>query len=204
MSTPATNPNRLLQQTHSYGRIQWMLGSALVLAVALFYLMVYRPQSAQLEEFDRQTEFKKSELATDRSQTDKLPRVTVELADLKRRLAGFKRLPPDPQFGQFIHDINQISQNAALQKFNEEPGTPRRLQLFSEQPVTLSFEGNFPSVFQFIGKLEDMQRLTRLRDVTIKALDDHSGLVDVKLSINIYFGEAPADAMSAAASAGGQ
>jgi Tfp pilus assembly protein PilO len=190
MSSAPTNANRLMRQIQMYTRIQWILGVSLVLAIGLFYLAVYRPQAEQLTDLDRQMEFKKLELASDRSQTDRLPKVTIELAALKRRLAGFKQLPADPQFGQFIHDIYEISQSSALQKFNDEPGTPRRRALFSEQPVMLSFEGSFPSVFQFISRLEDMQRLTRLRDVTIRVSDDHMGLVEVKLTVNIYFADA--------------
>jgi Tfp pilus assembly protein PilO len=189
MSAQPTHANRLVRLFQTYAKIQWVLGGALLLAIGMFYLAVYRPQEQKLADLDRQIEFKRLELASDRSQTDRLPRVSNELAALKRRLAGFKRLPADPQFGQFLHDIYQISQSTALQKFNDEPGIPRRLELFSEQPITLSFEGNFPSVFQFIARLEDMQRLTRLRDVTIKSDDDHQGTVDVKLSVNIYFAE---------------
>jgi Tfp pilus assembly protein PilO len=189
MSDQQANTNRLVRQIQTYARIQLILGGAAISAVVVMCLLIFRPQTQRLADLQRQIEFKNLELTSDRSQTDRLPRVTSELAALKRRLAGFKRLPVDPQFGQFIRDINQISEKAALRKFTEEPGAPRRRELFSEQPITISFQGGFPSVFQFVSQLEDMQRLTRVRGVTIQSTDDHDGTVDVKLLVNIYFAE---------------
>ena len=51
----------------------------------------------------------------------------------------------------------------------------------------LSFEGDFTSVFSFIQEVEDMQRLTRIRDVTMTGLDSKQGTVNVTLAVNIYY-----------------
>jgi Tfp pilus assembly protein PilO len=189
MNDQPQSENRLIRQTQAYTRVQGVFAAAFVLAAGLFYVAVYRPQQQQLADLNRQIAFKHLELTTDRSQTDRLPRVTSELASLKRRLAGFKKLPTDPQYGQFIHEVNQAREQASLPRLNEVPGPARRADLFSEQPIVLSFQGSFPSVFEFIRKLEDMERLTRLRDVTISTIDDKKGTVDVKLSVNIYYSE---------------
>jgi Tfp pilus assembly protein PilO len=189
MTAPAKSANRLLRQTQNYTRVQGIFAAALAVAAGLFYAAIYRPQQEQLADLNRQIAFKRLELTADQSQTDRLPRVTSELAALKRRLAGFKKLPDDPQYGQFIREVNQAVQRTALQKFNEVPGKATRLDLFSEQPIVLTFQGSFPSVFAFIRQLEDMERLTRLRDVTITTIDPEKGTVDVKLSVNIYYAE---------------
>jgi Tfp pilus assembly protein PilO len=189
MTTPTPPENRLLRQTQNYTRAQGIFGAALIAAAGLFYVAIYRPQQQQLADLNRQIAFKRMELNSDRSQTDRLPRVTSELAALKRRLAGFKKLPTDVQYGQFIGEVSQAADKASLQKFNEFPGKPTRLDLFSEQPIVLTFQGSFPSAFAFIRKLEDMERLTRLRELTISTIDGQKGSVDVKLSVNIYYSE---------------
>src|ERR1700690_2207182 len=98
MTAQTQTLNRLIHQTQNYTRVQLVFAAALVLTAGLFYVAVYRPQQQQLADLNRQIAFKRMELTSDRSQTDRLPRVTSELASLKRRLAGFKKLPTDPQY----------------------------------------------------------------------------------------------------------
>lgn len=197
MSEEAVNPSeprrpapRLMRQMQIYSRVQYAFSAALLLALGVFALGVYRPARQQLDQLNWDAATKRLELAADRSQTDRLPREAIELAQLKQRLAGFKKLPADPQLGEFIHDVHQASERAALVKLVVEPQAGRRDELFSEQPIDLSFTGNFTAVWAFIGELEDMRRLTRLGDLSIHCIDGSQGTVQVKLSVNIYYGEA--------------
>jgi Tfp pilus assembly protein PilO len=189
MSAPAASSNRLILQIRTYARVQWMFAAALFVTIGLFYVAVYRPQAQQLELLNRQIAFKKLELVSDLSQTGRLPKVSSDLEALRKRLAGFKRLPQHAQYGQFIGDVNRASERANLAKFDVEPGAPRRYSLYAEQPIALSFEGSFTDVFNFLRQIENMNRLTRLRDVDIKAVDEVRGDVAVKLSVNIYYSE---------------
>jgi len=182
--------NRLVRQIQVYAKVQYVLAAIIAVALGAFYIVVYRPQSADIAELNRQIAEKQQELASDRSQTNRLPAVAGELDRLNARLAGFKELPPDPQFGPFIHDISGASQQAKLRKFTDQPGEVTRDDLYSEMPVTLTFQGDFASVFTFIRHVEDMDRLTRVRDVQIKSIDSTLGTVDVTLTVNIYYSEA--------------
>jgi Tfp pilus assembly protein PilO len=187
MSEQIQPTNRLTRQILTFAKVQYALGTGMLLALGIFYFAIYRPQQAQVDDFNRQIAAKRLELASDLSQTGKLPRVELELRQLKARLAGFKKLPPNPDIGEFIRDINQAGQRADLQKLVEQPGAARRDALYFEQPVVLSFEGDFTSVFSFIQEVEDMQRLTRIRDVTMTGLDSKQGTVNVTLAVNIYY-----------------
>jgi hypothetical protein len=53
----------------------------------------------------------------------------------------------------------------------------------------MNFEGDFQNVFSFIRQLEEMQRLTRVRSLTVKCKDGKLGHVDVSMAMNIYFSE---------------
>ena len=82
--------------------------------------------------------------------------------------------------------------SAALRKVTVTPSViPTRSELFAEQPVSLKFEGDFLSVFSFLRQTEEMQRLTRVRELRLRS-DDRAarpGQVEVELSMNIYFSE---------------
>lgn len=189
MSVPLPQTPRLARQMETFAKAQYVLAASTLLVAGLFYMAAFRPQAQQLADLTDQIAGKKAELVLDRSQTDRLPRITSELQSLKARLAGFKKLPSDPQLGQFIDEITQLSQQQTLRQLVVEPGVPKRDELFSEQPISMSFDGDFLAAWDFIRQLEDMQRLTRVKDVTITSDDDQPG-VHVNLSVNMYYGEA--------------
>jgi len=58
-------------------------------------------------------------------------------------------------------------------------------KVFSFSPT---FE-HFQNVFSFIRQLEEMQRLARVKQMTVKCKDGKAGQVDVSLTMNIYFSE---------------
>jgi Tfp pilus assembly protein PilO len=190
MSKEQTPTNRLTRQIQIFAKVQIALGVAMVVAGLAFYFGVYRPQDQAIAELNQQISGKRAELMADQSQTGRLPRVELQLRELNASLAGFKKLPPDPQLGIFIHDINQASQEAALNHLTIEPGSPVRDALYSEEPIALNFKGSFPAVASFIRQVEDMDRLTRVQDVTIKNANSADDSVDVSLTVDIYFAEA--------------
>jgi Tfp pilus assembly protein PilO len=181
--------NRLTQQIQAYAKVQYILAAVVVVALGLFYVAVYRPQTLSVDDLNRQIASKQQELDSDRAQTNRLPAVTNELQRLSARLAGFKKLPPDPQLGQFMHEVYQASQVAQLHKLTDQPGEAQREDIYSEMPIVLSFQGDFANVFSFIHQIEDMKRLTRVTDVNIKTIDPAAGTVDVTLTVNIYYSE---------------
>jgi Tfp pilus assembly protein PilO len=181
--------NRLTQQIQSYAKLQYVLAGLVVVALGFFYMAIYRPQTQAVDDLTRQIAVKQQQLESDRAQTNRLPAVTSELQRLTARLAGFKKLPPDPQLGEFMHEVYQASQQAQLHKLTDQPGEAERYDLYSEMPIELSFQGDFSSVYAFIHQIEDMQRLTRVRDVSIKTIDPTTGTVDVTLTVNIYYSE---------------
>jgi hypothetical protein len=65
----------------------------------------------------------------------------------------------------------------------------RRQDLYGEIPIVMSFEGDSSNVFGFVRRLEEMQRLARVKQMTVKAKDGKPGQVDVSLTMNIYFSE---------------
>jgi Tfp pilus assembly protein PilO len=181
--------NRLYRQMNQCAKGQLAMSGALVLGLAFFFVGVYRPQSQRLDVLDHQIAQRHLELATDRTKTDRLPRVTNELAELKSRLANFKQLPPEPQLGQFIHNIDSLSRKSGLPEPTVVPGETVSDELYSEQPIQLSFRGDFMSIFNFIHQVEDMERLTRVRDVSLHTVDGQPGVVDATVSVTIYYAE---------------
>ena len=187
MDTPIEN--RLTKQLRTFATLQYFIAGALMAALAGFYLLVYRPQTAALAELDAQINQNRAELKSDRTKTDRLPRVASELQQLKARLSNFKKLPPEPQLGQFVDAINKISRSTGLPEPTVVPGEAVIAKYFSQQPIQLSFRGDLLKVYDFISQVEGMERLTRVDDLTIKTVDGEPGVVDADLTVDIYYAE---------------
>lgn len=169
---------------------QWVLGATMIGALAVFYIFGYRPETRKLAELNEQIDRKQRELQTSQTRTVIREQVELDVIKLKRRLENFdERLPKQQELGQFIRDVNRLSHQSMLRPFNVEypPTGTQRSELFTEVPITLKFEGDFLSVFSFLRQMEQMQRLTRVRNLTIKQSKDLSGHVSVDLQMYIYF-----------------
>ena len=161
-------------------------------ALAGFYLFSYRPQTQKLAEFHDRFELKQRELHDNEIRTINLPEFEQSVRKLQLKLDKFdQRLPRQQELGQFIRDINRLSQQSMLRPFNVEyPAAPQHTELFAELPIQLKFEGDFPSVFSFLRQMEQMQRLTRVRTLEVKVKDGPTGgQVSVDLSMSIYFAD---------------
>ena len=168
-------------------RAQIGLAGSLVIVAGLFYLMGYRPQIQRLAALNQSIAQLQRDLAVNQAQSRRLPGVASDLNRLRARLADFKKLPPTPELGEFVNEITDISRQSDLRKLEYNFGVPRRSEQFTEQPVSLKFQGDFLGVFTFLCRAEDMQRLTRTSSIAIHSADADGGTVEVDLSMNLYF-----------------
>jgi Tfp pilus assembly protein PilO len=184
---------RTLQtQAEWCSRVQWLLGIALAVMVVGFYAMVYRPNKQRLDDLTMETDTKRRDLTSNRTRIQILPDVLLAVNEMRNRLERFdKKLPKSPELHAFINSITEVSNQAGTRnKWTVEPGVPVRSELYAEWPISLKFEGDFVSVFSFLRRAEEMQRLTRVKGLKVHGIDaGKSGQVTVELSMNIYFAE---------------
>jgi Tfp pilus assembly protein PilO len=167
-----------------------VLGVSIVTLSVGFVLFGYRPKTSRLVELDRQIDEKRRELRDNQTKTTIRPYVEQQVNEAKRRTAMFdKQLPRQDDWGQFLNDITLLRDQAGLRDCYIVPTGAKPNDLFVEFPIQVKFEGDFLSVFAFLRQMEQMQRLTRVRDLTIKSKQPGSGVVEVQLSMNIYYTE---------------
>jgi Tfp pilus assembly protein PilO len=173
-------------------KAQAILGLTLGVVLVGFYLFGYRPSSGKVSDLQLEIDHKRVALMNNNTQVKILPAVAAAVTELKTRLDKYdKQLPRQQELDRFIKDIDSMVQTGSLQKYSVSPGVlPIRSEMFAEQPVSLKFQGDFIKVFSFLRQTEQMQRLTRVRELKIKS--DRAakpGQVEVELSMNIYFSE---------------
>jgi Tfp pilus assembly protein PilO len=170
-----------------FRQAQWAMGVLMVGLLSSFYLLGYRPQSASLLRLQAEIGRQQYELRESQAKTKILPAVAVDVRNLRQQLDASKKLPPQQELPQFLKDVAALGQACSLHPFTFKQGIATHGDLFSELPINLSFEGDYVDAFNFLRHAEAMQRLTRIRNMSIKTEDGQLGRVEVQLSMNIYF-----------------
>ena len=172
-------------------RVQWGSLAIMIGALLLFVLVGYLPA------IYRQRALQAS-IAQDRAQLEENQRSLRNIHDLERQVARLqqqqdsfnKQLPRTQDIGQFIKDINAVSQQAQLHQLESfSPGLPVRNDYYVELPIHMKCQGDFYSIFNFLKQCEEMQQLTRIKSINIRGTDPKLGQVEVKLTMNIYCSE---------------
>ena len=183
----------LRSQLERCTRVQALLGLCLALLLIGFYLLGYRPATAKLADLRMQIESRREVLDQNTLRTRALPDLKKSVRTAQEAVEKYdKRLPRQQEVDRFVKDIDSMVHTAGLQRYAMTPAVvPIRNGSFAEQPVKLSFVGDFLEVFSFLRQTEQMQRLTRVKELSLKS-DERSGKpgqVEVELSMNIYFSE---------------
>jgi Tfp pilus assembly protein PilO len=182
----------LKDQLQRCRQAQYALTGALLLVAAGLYLLEIRPAVRQLDEVHKQYARAQWTLQQEQAETGKLPEVLKNIEELQQRVERFdKKLPKHLDLSPFIADIHRISEESSLKGLVEQPDTkPQRTDQFGEVPIKFTFKGDFQTgVMAFLRRTEDMQRLTRIQKLDIKADDAHDGQVNAELTMNIYYAE---------------
>jgi Tfp pilus assembly protein PilO len=170
-------------------RIQWVTTVAFAAGIAAFVFLAYRPANDRLETMQLRIESRQRELDQNRNRTRDLRYLESEVQQLEAQLRHGRQFPRQPEIGEFIRDITQISQAMALRGWRYQHGLPRRATGYYEMPIEMHFEGDGLNVVSFLRQLEDLQRLTRVQKLTMRGKDTTAGTVEVALTMSIYFAE---------------
>jgi Tfp pilus assembly protein PilO len=171
-------------------RAQWTMTLVVVTLLAAFLLFAFVPGRRRQGDLRARIDDKARELDTNQARASNLLTLAKDVERLQGKLEKQnKKLPRTAELGEFIGNLTPARQQYQIKKFVHQVGTIRRQELFGEIPITMSFEGDFLNVFGFLRELEGMQRLTRVKSLTVRCKDPKTGQVDVSMAMNIYFSE---------------
>lgn len=162
--------------------------------VGTFSLCLYLPQSRKLKSL--KTEIAKCKLAIegDARAASVVPALAKEVEAMRRRYKDFnRRLPEDVELGGFLKEISSNLTQKQLKTLRMEPGSPTREEFYHTLPIIMHLRGKYLSLGSFLSRIDNMERLTRVRKLEIVADKESDGQsLDIKLQMNIYFTESPA------------
>jgi len=188
-----------------------ILGSlVIVLLIVGFYFLLLSPLLNRLDEADRQREEREAQLAQLEQEVAELEEVRRNSPEIERQLLELsKRIPTQPEIPTLTVQIEEIAQDSGVTQISLIPGTPAPPPGggdYTVQPITMSFEGTYEELQEFLRLTRNLARLMTVNDITYEALEEEGTttqpeieqLLQVEIEAEVYFqptevpsGEAP-------------
>jgi len=129
------------------------------------------------------------------AQLVKLEKVARRISDLQQgiqrlesALAFFEnRLPKEREIDVILREVWQIAESKSLVTRSIRTTTPEALARYNCQPITLTLDGPFEGFYEFLLGLEQMPRLTKIRQMRLAKSATNEGQVQVTLVMDIFF-----------------
>lgn len=172
-----------------FGRMLHYAGVlATVLCVAAGYSLVHVPAidaiaetSAQIEELQLSIENAPVMRQQHHKVSEKLTEVTTRIAEVQRRV------PRDADAGEFLKQVTRIATDEKLDIKDFTPEKPEMRNGYAEMRVTLRGTGSYASICKFIDRLAKLQRLSKVKDLTVSA-EGNANEYPMTATLVIYFG----------------
>jgi type IV pilus assembly protein PilO len=169
------------------------LREAFLLAVLLSlplcaYWLVFRPQNAEIGVAKQEIEHKRQML-------DRLQQTTARNDDLHRANEEIRRniqsiearLPTNKEVDSVVRQVSELAVEAGLDAPTIESDKPVVAAMYMEQPLKMRVRGNFTGFYDFLIRLEQLPRITRIPDLKISRSRDADGHMQAEFTLSIYF-----------------
>lgn len=133
-----------------------------------------------------------------KAKLDELQKATAAAEDLSEQLQKIEgaievfesKLPPSSEIHTVLEDVTLIAQRHGL-----TPKTIRTLKNeknrgYIEQPLEMELHGNFNAYYAFLLELEKLDRITKIRELTLKKKNQIEGQTEARFVMSIFFQDA--------------
>lgn len=164
-----------------------LLGVLLAMPVAS-YVLVFQPQNDQIEQAQREIIHKTQMLEKLReatSRSEDLARANEQVAKSIRAIES--RLPTRKEVDGIVRQVSDLALSAGLSQPQISTEKPIRAALYMEQPLKMSVKGDFRGFYEFLLRLEQLARITRMPSLKIDRDPDLDGSMRAEFTLSIYF-----------------
>lgn len=148
-----------------------LIGLLVIVLLAIgYYFLFLGPLLNNLDERVQERSDKETQLANVQQQVAELEAVRENASEIERQLLELsKRIPTQPEIATLVVQIEEIADAAGVTQLSIEPGDvepPPGGGDFSVIPVTMSFEGTYEQMQDFLLRTRNLSRLMTVRSIT--------------------------------------
>jgi type IV pilus assembly protein PilO len=149
-----------------------------VLAIAYYFLLFSPLRQGYLAKYDERTrrEAQKQQLEQTAAQLENIRRNSD---DIERQILELsKRIPEQAEIPTLVVQIEEVAQLADVTQLRIEPGDPEAPPGggdFSRIPITMSFEGTYEQLQDFLLRVRNLARLVTINEVNYEPVEERRG-----------------------------
>ncbi len=152
------------------------------------YQYVFKPRNAEIRQARTEIEGKLSRL-------EQLSLTTARINDLDIAIERGReaidvveaKLPSAQNVDEVLRQAWKIARRYDLSIQNVEPEKRVPASKYMELPIKVELFGNFDGFYEFLRDLEQLPRLTRIKDLHMKRSDDGNGLMEADFKLSIFY-----------------
>jgi type IV pilus assembly protein PilO len=150
----------------------------IVLAIA-YYFLLFSPLKGEYNAKVQERSDKEQRKAQLERTSAKLENISHNSDDIERQILELsKRIPEQDEIPTLVVQIEEIAQAAHVTQIRIEPGTPEAPPGggdFSRIPITMSFEGTYEQLQDFLLRLRNLARLVTVNEVSYEPVEQQGG-----------------------------
>jgi type IV pilus assembly protein PilO len=142
----------------------------ILLLVVGYYFLLLSPLMSTLDERAQERDDKEAQLARLQQQVAELEAVRDNAPEIERQLLELsKRIPEQPEVPTLVVQIEEIAEASGVTQVSIQPGAPGPPTgggEFSVLPVTMSFEGTYEELQDFLFRTRNLARLVTVNQIS--------------------------------------
>jgi type IV pilus assembly protein PilO len=143
---------------------------ALILLAVAYYFLLFSPlRQEYLARYDERTQKEAREQQLEQTVAD-LENVQRNAPDIERQILEYgKRIPEQDEIPTLVVQIQEVADEANVTQLSIRPSPPEAPPGggdFSRIPITMSFEGTYEEMQDFLLRVRNLARLVTINDVT--------------------------------------
>lgn len=141
----------------------------ILLLVVGFLLLIFNPLRGELVQRSEERASKEQELQQLQRRVAELEEIARNAPEIERQLLELsKRIPTQTEIPTLIVQIEEVAREAGVTQVSIEPGAPEPPPQggdFSSIPITMSFEGTYEQLQDFVGRVLNLVRLVTINEI---------------------------------------
>lgn len=184
----------LREKSISGRKRQWQLGIGLVVVVAAGVFAIVIPNHRELASTRHKIAAAEKEAAANATRITALPKLAAEVKQLRNQVDRYKPLLGRSDVERAMDEISKIKESTSVTNYAFKTLNEARRPNCVEQPLEISFTADFIDAMSLIQRIEAMDRLTRMRELTMrttnKVAKGERGVVNVSMQISLFYSDA--------------
>lgn len=183
-------------------RLMLLIGALLIVVVVVgYYFLLLSPLREEYNQKVEEREGKEAQLAQLQQEVQELEAIQRRAPEIERQLLELsKRIPDQAEVPSLLVQVEEIANAAGVTQLSIQPEGPQPPPGggdFQRIPVTMSFEGSYVQMQDFLRRSQNLVRLMTVNEVTYELLEaggeettsaqpGAERLIQVEISAEVY------------------